>query len=263
MVVYSTVVEYYIQRQQVILYSGSSNGRYDIVYSKSLTLNKGVDNTIQFQFLNQEQKPVDITDRVISFRLIKYDGTVTFLRKQLTSLLPLKGLAVLELGVNEIVGIEPQQCYYSLDIVDGNKTNPIFVSPDAEARGLIKVVDGVLPSFVPSMSVSIPSHPAPNIFAGITFYSSIANTLDNPLFSTMFNLQMNLTNFTGNVDLQGATTGTGDWYDLTPLTTYSSSGNSFTSSTESIMYTVDGYHPYVRVVYSDVKTGSVDNLLLR
>ena len=33
------------------------------VYAKPLTLNKGVDNKIQFQFLNQEQKPVDITGK--------------------------------------------------------------------------------------------------------------------------------------------------------------------------------------------------------
>ena len=30
-------------------------------YSKPLTLHRGVDNQIQFQFLNQEQKKVDIT----------------------------------------------------------------------------------------------------------------------------------------------------------------------------------------------------------
>jgi hypothetical protein len=41
------------------------------VYAKPLTLNKGVDNRIQFQFLNQEQKPVDITGKSITCRIPK------------------------------------------------------------------------------------------------------------------------------------------------------------------------------------------------
>lgn len=44
------------------------------MYSKRLTINKGVDNLLQFQFLNQEQKPVDITLFSFTFNLISQDG---------------------------------------------------------------------------------------------------------------------------------------------------------------------------------------------
>ena len=53
------------------------------VYAKPLTLNKGVDNKIQFQFLNQEQKPVDITGKSITCRVLNYNGTAVLLRKAL------------------------------------------------------------------------------------------------------------------------------------------------------------------------------------
>ena len=66
------------------------------MYANNLKLNKGVSNKIQFQFLNQEQKPVDLTGKTISFRLISYNGSEVFFRKELTILLALKGLAQLE-----------------------------------------------------------------------------------------------------------------------------------------------------------------------
>ena len=50
-------------------------------YAKTLTLHKGVDNQIQFQFLNQEQKPIDITGKEITCRIISYDGSQVLLNK--------------------------------------------------------------------------------------------------------------------------------------------------------------------------------------
>ena len=71
---YTTSVYVYTQRQIVVLLSGNSPRKYMPVYAKPLTLHKGVDNKIQFQFLNQEQKPVDITGKSITCRILKYDG---------------------------------------------------------------------------------------------------------------------------------------------------------------------------------------------
>ena len=81
---YSTAVFVYIQRQIVVLLSGNSPRAYMPNYAKTLNLHKGVDNKIQFKFLNQEQKPVDITGKEITCRLINSDGTEVLLNKALT-----------------------------------------------------------------------------------------------------------------------------------------------------------------------------------
>ena len=67
---------------------------------KTLTLNKGVDNQLQFQFLNQEQKPVDLSsiataNQQISFRALNSDGTKILFRKALTPVLDVNGIFVL------------------------------------------------------------------------------------------------------------------------------------------------------------------------
>ena len=65
---YSTSVKIYTPRQTVVLYSGSSPRRYMTVYSKNLKIHKGIDNQIQFQFINQDQK-VQIASIVRFLRL--------------------------------------------------------------------------------------------------------------------------------------------------------------------------------------------------
>ena len=132
------------------------------VYSKSLTLNKGVDNQLQFQFLNQEQKPVDLSaiataNEQISFRALNSDGTEILFRKALDPVLDVNGIFVLNTSAADIETIDSQKCYYSLEYPSANLNLPVFVDSKAGARGDLNIVDSVLPSFVPSQLVTIPT----------------------------------------------------------------------------------------------------------
>ena len=106
---YSTQVFVYTQRQTVVLLSGNSPRSYMPQYAKPLTLHKGVDNQIQFQFLNQDQKPQDITGKEITCRIISYDGKEILIQKALTLQLPLTGIAALYLNPAELENIVPQK----------------------------------------------------------------------------------------------------------------------------------------------------------
>ena len=150
---YSTQVFVYTQRQIVVLLSGYSPRSYMPQYAKPLTLHKGVDNQIQFQFLNQEQKPVDITGKSITCRIINYTGGAVLLQKALTLQLPATGIAALIVGPADIENIDTQKCYYSLEIPVGEFDYPVFVDQNAGARGDLNIVNSVLPSFIPSEAV--------------------------------------------------------------------------------------------------------------
>mgnify|MGYP003353082326 CR=1 FL=1 len=61
---YSTTVYLYQQITKVLLVDTSGGHfiyRWNPVYAKPLTVNKGVDNVLLFEFINQEEKPVNIT----------------------------------------------------------------------------------------------------------------------------------------------------------------------------------------------------------
>lgn len=247
---YSTDVYYFIPRQDVVLYFGNSPRRYQIVYAKNLKLHKGVDNRIQFRFLNQEQKPVDISDKEITCRLLSYDGHSVLLQKALTEVLPLTGIAELQLGSDDLTDIDPQYCFYSLEIPVNSFDLPVFVDSEAGARGKLQIVDSVLPDFIPSQEITIPSHTQPNGSGNVTFYSSTYNTGD----AFNMTIQAQYTTFTGNVLIQGSTTGT-EWYDINTVEEYA-------NSTTTVGYNVQGFHPYIKLKF-DSTDGTVDKLLVR
>lgn len=227
-------------------------------YAKPLTLHRGVDNQIQFQFLNQEQKKVDITGKSITCRIINADGTVILLDKALTIQLGATGIAALELNAADLESIEAQKCFYSLEIPVGSFDYPVFVDQNAGARGDMNIVNSVLPSFVPSYTITIPTgQPFPNISNvanansnAQTYWSSVISTNDNPIMS----IQSHYADYYGNVTIQGSTIVDGNWYPIVE--------ESLANISETKGYTIKGFHPYVRIEYFS-NCGAVTNLLAR
>ena len=225
-------------------------------YAKPLTLHKGVDNQIQFQFLNQEQKPVDITGKSITCRIINYTGGAVLLQKALTLQLPATGIAALIIGPADIENIDTQKCYYSLEIPVGEFDYPVFVDQNAGARGVLNIVNSVLPNFVPSYQITIPTgQQFPNTSNSgsntLTYFSSVLSTNDNPILT----IQTEYLEYYGNTVIQGSSLGDADWYDI--VTT-----DEVANNTQTVGYTIQGFHPYVRMAFTS-NSGAVANILTR
>jgi hypothetical protein len=95
---YSTTVYLYQQKQQVLLPDTSGayfQRRWQPVYAKKLKVNLGVDNVILFEFINQDQKPVNISGSTITFRMISTDGNELLVAKDLNVLSATHGRAKL------------------------------------------------------------------------------------------------------------------------------------------------------------------------
>lgn len=224
-------------------------------YAKPLTLHKGVDNRIQFQFLNQEQKPVDITGKSITCRVLNYEGNEILITKALDLDYALTGIASLRLNAADIENIPPQKAYYTLEIPEGMFDYPVFVDQNAGGRGDMNIVDSILPSFVPSSLITIPTgQPFPNLNNNqsntATYYSSVINTEDNPILT----IQTKYEEYEGNITIQGSTIVDGDWYDITTET--------YSNTSETYGYTVRGFHPYIRLEFQS-NNGAVTNILAR
>jgi len=250
--VYTTAVFLYTQRNIVVVLSGPSPRRFMPVYSKPLTLHKGVDNQLQFQFLNQEQKPVDVTGLEITFRALDQTGSVILFQQTLTPVFSATGIMQLNLDLSTLVPITAQQCFYTLSIPSqtGNAHYPVYVDAQAQARGDLYIVNSVLPSVVPSLSVTIPTvqgNPGPYPFtandqplwdasANIWFSSIITND-NNPILT----LQMQYYQYTGNVVVLGSCTGNSDW---APVQAFS-----YANVTDTKGYVLEGFYPYVQIAF--------------
>jgi hypothetical protein len=232
-------------------------------YAKPLTLHKGVDNQIQFQFLNQEQKPVDITGKEITCRILNATGTTVLIKKALNIQLGLTGIAALFLDPGELEEIEVQKCYYTLEIPVGTFDYPVFVDQNAGGRGDMNIVNSILPSFVPSVEITIPSGQAfanvswiPNTYYvpdanSTVYFTSVYTTTDNPTLT----LQATYTDFYGNVMVEGSTVGNSNWYPVSNLFNYANATNTF-------YYNVNGFHPFIRIAFVS-NAGVVTNILAR
>lgn len=225
-------------------------------YAKPLTLHKGVDNQIQFQFLNQEQKPIDITGKDITCRILNYQGNQVLIQKSLTLQFAATGICALFLNAADLENIEAQKCYYTLEIPVNDFDFPVFVDQNAGARGVMNIVNSVLPNFVPSYEITIPTGQAfpnsPNANgSSLTYFSSVLSTNDNPILT----IQTEYIEYYGNTTIQGSSIVDGDWYDITTTEEVS-------NVTQTVGYVVQGFHPYIRMGFTS-NAGAVANILTR
>jgi hypothetical protein len=248
----ATPVTYYIPRQTVVLYDGTSSRRYQTVYAKNLKIHKGIDNRLQFQFINQDQKPVDITGKTLTCRLISYDGSEVLLQKTLTLVYPLTGICQLDITSNETLALDAITCYYSITIPNGMFNFPVFVDDNSGGRGVIDIVNSVLPKYIKSTVLDILPHATPTTIQSVKYTTRQHVTQDTDFLT----FQTVLNGYVGTITVQGSTTGSNnEWYDITDPVVY----DDYTSTD---YFNVDGYHPYMQVVFEST-AGTVDKVLVR
>jgi hypothetical protein len=233
-----TKVYFYVQRQPVVLIeSGAASRRYETVYAKELTITKGTNNTLEFAFVNQDQKHVNIENNDITFRILDSQAQQILFQKTLTPIYPVTGITSVRLTAEDIEAIETQRCYYTLEESMGYA---VYVDSKGGTRGVLNVVEGTIPEFTPSTVVTLEPHtlPTPPVapLASVTYNSSVIQTKA----VAKNTIQVNLSGFTGNIIIQGSTTDSfTSSYDITTST--------LTNSSATYGFEVQGFHPYLRV----------------
>lgn len=247
---YSTQIYQYIPRQLVVIETGSSPRRYNNVYSKILKLHKGSDSRLQFQFLNQEEKPINITNKEITFRLIKYDDSKILLQKSCVNVISLNGICELRISNTDLEHVNTQKCLYSLEIQDELGYNvPGLVDKNGTGRGEIEIVNSIYPIRQISKTMTLLTN-TDNSDPGI-YYSSILNTQ----YSSKVTFQITYIGYIGNVSILGSTNGTSNWYVIEDFA-YP------TIQDGSIGSTIEGYHPYIQLNFEST-VGNVSNIVAR
>lgn len=259
----STIGYLYQQIQQVLLIDVSGaffNARWNPVYAKSLKLNLGVDNVILFQFLNQDQKPVNITGSTFTFRIISQDGETLLYSQDLVPLSNALGRARVTIPAADTRIMTAQPASYSIEVASGVLSQAVFTDDSSGARGDIDLVDSVFPRFCASTELTVPDQ-APD---SSVYYTSTVDTQGMPMTTFQFDTQ----SFTGAIQVQGSTSAvaaTVDWYDVEfeDLTTRTIQNELiYSNSTQRQAITVSGYHPYLRLSLQ-VSSGQVVRTVYR
>jgi len=271
---YSTQVYLYQQLTRVLLMDTGAGEtfiyRYDPVYAKKLTINKGVDNVLLFEFINQQEKPVNISGSSFLFRVIDTESNKLVLQKPMTILNAATGRAKVEFDGSELLQILAQPASYSIQRTQpgGGYSDAVFVNAQAGARAPVDIVDSVLPQFVPSAPLTIPTLELSAQFSydgsGYENYPNSPywagggaggtgggwNSYVNPQFVSSFieprqavtTVQMDLVGYTGTIKAQAAENYQSIFYNITESTTYF-------NETRTIYMNIVGWHPLIRLAF--------------
>jgi len=260
---YSTTAYIYQQITRVLMVDTSGGYftlRYSPVYAKSLTVNKGVDNVLLFEFINQDQKPVNITGSSFVFRLVSQNGDRLLLEKPMEILAAAVGRAKVVLDSQDTIDIVAQPASYSIQRTAGNYVQAVYVDANSQARADCNVVDSVFPEFVPSAPLTIPTvygkqnqmqpgptnwpdwalQPQPQNTTMLTeFFSSHIDTSQQSLTT----IKMDMEHYTGTVKFQAAQDYESVWYDVTE-------SYSFLDETSTQYFNVVGFYPLLRACFN-------------
>ena len=242
--------------------------RYDPVYAKPLTINKGVDNVLLFEFINQEEKPVNITGSTFLFRVINTAGDQLLIEKPMVTLNAATGRAKVTLTTAELLEVLAQPANYSIQRSSGNLVEAVFTNAQAGARAPATIVDSILPQHVPSAPLTIPttklsaqesydgtawgSYPNNTYWSGNpnggNYWNSFANTEFYSSFIEPVNavttVQMTLVGYTGTIKAQAAETYQSVFYNVTESTTY-------LNETRTIYMNIVGWYPLLRICFNN------------
>ena len=273
---YSTTVYLYQQIVRVLLIDTSGGyftARYDPVYAKQLTINKGVDNVLLFEFINQDEKPVNIAGSSFVFRVVNQTGDELLITKDMEILSSALGRVKVVLNTEDTINIMAQPASYSIQRSAGNYVQAAYVDANSQARADCNIVDSILPQFMPSTECTVPDMYGKNNYVGTApsqwpdwantpqpqnsiqmteFYSSYMPT-NGASFTTV---KFDLVGFTGTVKVQAAQNYESIWYDV-------SDAREYLCSTSSDYFNIVGFHPLLRLALNNsVGFGAMGNVVV-
>jgi len=261
---YSTTVYLYQQIVRVLLVDTSGGyftKRYDPVYAKQLTINKGVDNVLLFEFINQDEKPVNIAGSSFVFRVVNQAGDELLITKDMEILSSALGRVKVVLNTEDTINIMAQPASYSIQRTAGNYVQAAYVDANSQARADCNIVDSILPQFIPSTECTVPDMYGKNNYVGTAptnwpdwaqtpqpqnsiqmteFYSSYMPT-NGASFTTV---KFDLVGYTGTVKVQAAQNYESVWYNVSETREY-------LSDTTTDYFNIVGFHPLLRLAMNN------------
>ncbi len=261
---YSTTAYLYQQLVRVLLVDTSGGyftARYDPVYAKQLTINKGVDNVLLFEFINQDEKPVNIAGSSFVFRVVNQAGDELLITKDMEILSSALGRVKVVLNTEDTINIQAQPASYSIQRTAGNYVQAAYVNANSQARADCNIVDSILPQFIPSAECTVPDMYGKNNYVGTApsnwpdwannpqpqnsiqmteFYSSYMPTNGSSLTTVKFDL----VGYTGTVKVQAAQNYESVWYNVSETREY-------VGETVSDYFNIVGFHPLLRLALNN------------
>lgn len=237
------------------------------VYQRNVKIYNGIDNTIEFDIKNADQKRIDLTTlSVISLNVMDASGTELPNSPYVVNPIPAKkGIAYTTIPQIDLDNLTPQFLKYSVTAVKDGRDVMLYADARFGAVGTIELIGNAMPTFRDSKIY--------NTFTGEIDYmgnviyhtSAIPATFYEAVPTSQMSFEIAITGFIGKIWLEGTTSSTisvNSYLHAQPL---ASQTILLPRSTPVIFNNVDiAYFKYFRILYqgnSPVNpTGKVDKV---
>ena len=272
------LISVYLYPNKIDVFTNASTAwkteRYRRVYNRNIKIYRGVDNRIDIQVRNSDEKAADTTGSTLVFNLVERESQTIVAQKDCVIVDASKGKLYAVLTESEMLDIEQGFYQYSLyreqRTVNGIDTylvtsrTPLYIDSQYDTLANIEVLDNGSGDVLPSVSISaFASHISYGEEFSSFYISSIIDA--RPQTTTpqsIHTFQMNFTNYTGNVVIQGSISDGGSpevWADAAPVLSL--------SSATTVYQNITGKYNWFRIKHTPnpaiADPGTVDKILYR
>ena len=229
------------------------------MYQKNIPVYSGIDNKLEFQLLNPDQKPINPTVSTIHFvafdenknQVIKHTGTV---------LIANKGLFKVIISDQDTLNLKQQYLSYSIYLTDDTTSNNTLTYADEQlnATGTIYLSQSALPG--PRATVEVSNFTQDT--GDVTIYNSDAISADPGINGNeaLHTVAIYTDSYIGDVTIQATLENqvdyTTNWVDLNIIT--------FTGSeTQPEVSNFNGVYNYLRFVTNANPADKISKILVR
>lgn len=242
-----------------------------IVYQRTLKIYQGMDNVIEFDIKNAEQRRIDITGYTLECVIMDENSQEVY-TAAVTPLPQTTGLASITIPASAVAYMVPQFLKYSVYIVSGSTKTPLYSDTQFGAIGKMELIGGATPTPLAPKIIDSFTHldndTDPRVIVK-NYYSDAVevNPLNDINEQSSINLEFRLSGLNATVTVQVTNyvvvSAASEWRDLETFTV--------TPSTERVFKTYNEVEDYsnnigwlrIKYVPTANNTGKVDKILVR
>ena len=256
--------------------------RYRRVYNRNLKIYRSVDNRLDIQVRNSDQKAQNVTGSTLVFNLISREDKNLILSKDCVTVDATKGRVYVILTRSELEGLE--KGFYAYSVVSETRTvvdadeytvsnrRALYIDSQYGVVSPIEVSGDVLGDTTQTLVVNKFDYVNPATLGEEDpdyYVSSIIDTkVENETPQSLHTFQFKFSDYIGSVVIQGSLDEGGDpytWVDI-PSVDVTPGINTFSVSQDTTLYkNVVGKYNFFRIKHipDDSNTGTLDTILYR
>jgi hypothetical protein len=204
-------VQSYLYPNRVIVIANLAgfNVENTVVYAKTVKIYKGVDNVIQFDIQNADQKRLDLINSplISGIQMNLMDIAGNALPSSPYSVVPhpsIKGIGVVTIHTMDLDGIDHQKLQYSLTATDTNSNHiPLYTDSRFGVLGTIEIVASALPTVTADVIWDRFSGEI-NYMGNVIYHTSVVSTKSyRAIQLSQIKFVVDYTNFAGIIYVEG------------------------------------------------------------